>query len=72
MITLPTDNRPSPVDPPADALPQSVTPPSEDVNSNEFWYRVAMMFPFVYLPMAALIALLLSIIMPLITGVTRY
>lgn len=34
-----------------------------------FWYQVLTMFPFLFFPIVALVGILLSIVMPYLTGV---
>ncbi|MFO0946604.1 MAG: hypothetical protein U1D30_11755 [Planctomycetota bacterium] len=35
----------------------------------ELWYKILTVFPFIFLPIVALIGLLLSVVMPYLTGV---
>jgi hypothetical protein len=43
-------------------------PPTVSAN-REFWYSVLNIFPFIFLPLVALIGVLCSIVMPYLTGV---
>lgn len=48
----------------------TLKPPTGIVNSRrEFWYSVLNMFPFVFLPLVAVLGVLCSLIMPYLTGV---
>lgn len=40
-------------------------------SSREFWYSVLNMFPFVFLPLVAVLGVLCSLIMPYLTGVAH-
>lgn len=43
---------------------EEVLPPEPDL-----WYKILTVFPFLFLPIVALIGLLLSLVMPYLTGV---
>lgn len=44
------------------------TEPSRDLKQN-YWFGVLNMFPFIFLPLIALIGIVASIVMPYLTGV---
>lgn len=47
-------------------------PPAGTVSSSrEFWYSVLNMFPFVFLPLVAVLGVLCALIMPYLTGVAH-
>jgi hypothetical protein len=45
--------------------------PYEEPRQRGFWYDFLTMFPFVFLPLAALSGVALSLIMPILTGAYR-